>query len=118
MTRDEVHALVISFPNTEEGTSYGKPAFKAFGKFFTRIRVVDDSVVLGCVSYDEREMLCEADPATFHFTDHYKSYDYVLARIETLEPLQLRGFLTRQWRKNAPKAWLKKYDAEHKSELF
>jgi hypothetical protein len=35
MTRDEVHTLVMSFPETEEGTSYGKPAFKAFGKFFT-----------------------------------------------------------------------------------
>jgi len=113
MTREEIHALVLSFPETEEGTSYGKPAYKAFGKFFTRIRVVDDSVVIGCVSYDEREMLCEVDPDTFHFTEHYRAYDYVLAHMGGLETEQLQGFLTRQWRKNAPKSWLKKYDAEH-----
>lgn len=113
MTREEVHALVLAFPETEEGTSYGKPAYKAFGKFFTRIRNDDDSVVLGGVPIDEREMLIELDPDTFHITSHYKDYPYVLARIASIEPEQLRSFLTRQWRKNAPKTWLKKYDTEH-----
>lgn len=110
MTREEVHALVLSFPETEESTSYGKPAYKAFGKFLTRIRKDDDSVVIGSVPIDEREMLIELDPETFHVTQHYKDYPYVLARIASIEPEQLRSFLTRQWRKNAPKTWLKKYD--------
>ena len=42
MTPDEVRALVLSFPETSEGTSYGKPAYKVAGKFFTRIRREDD----------------------------------------------------------------------------
>ena len=111
MTRDEVQAVILSFPEVEEGESYGKPAFKAFGKFFTRIRKADDSVVIGCVPIDEREMLIEVDPETFHYTEHYKDYAYVLARMSSLEPEQLRSFLTRQWRKNAPKTWLKKHEA-------
>ncbi len=111
MKRDDVHALITSFPEVEEGMSYGKPAYKAFGKFFTRIRKTDDSVVIGCVPIDEREMLCELDPDTFHFTAHYKDYPFVLARMASVEPDQLRSFLTRQWRKNAPKTWLKKHDA-------
>ena len=113
MTRDEVHALIMSFPEVEEGTSYGKPAYKAFGKFFTRLRVVDDSLVLGQIGFDERDFLLEVDPGTFHYTDHYKSYPFVLARIENLLPDQAKGFLMRQWRKNAPKKWLKAYDAAH-----
>ena len=112
MTRDEAHALILSFPETVEATSYGKPAYHAFGKFFTRIRRQDQSVVIGCVPYDERELLIELDPATFHFTAHYKDYPIVLARISAVEPDQLRSFLTRQWRKNAPKTWLKKWEAE------
>lgn len=111
MTRDDVHALIMSFPEVEEGTSYGYPAYKAFGKFLTRLRDEDDSLVLGCVPFDERDMLCEAEPETFHFTDHYRNYPTVLARIGGLDAEQLRGLLTRQWRKNAPKRWLKAHDA-------
>ena len=32
------------------------------------------------VSFDEREMLMEAEPETFHITAHYKDYPSVLAR--------------------------------------
>lgn len=111
MTRDEAHALILSFPQTEEGASHGRPAYKAFGKFFTRFRREDGAIVLGCVPHDERDMLCEIDPDTFFFTDHFRNYPYVLAHLEGLETEQLRGFLTRTWRKNAPKAWLKAWDA-------
>jgi hypothetical protein len=46
VTYDEMKAIVLSFPGTEEGTSYGKPSFKAYGKFFTRLRESDQSLVL------------------------------------------------------------------------
>ena len=115
MTREEVHAIIMSFPEVAEGTSYGYPAYKAFGKFFTRIRKDDASVVLGSVPIDERELLCELDPDTFHFTDHYKNWPFVLARISSIEPEQLRSFLMRTWRKNAPKKWLKDYEAARKT---
>ncbi len=106
----QFHEVVMGFPETEYATSYGQPAYKAFGKFLARLRKEDDSVVLGQVPLDEREMLCEADPGTFHFTDHYRSYPYVLARLKRLDAKTLRGYLTRQWRHNAPKKWLKAWD--------
>ena len=107
----QFHELVMAFPHTELGTAYGEPAYKAFGKFLTRLRAEDDSVVLGQVSIDEREIICDADPATFHFTDHYRNYPYVLARLRRLDAKTLRGYLTRQWRHNAPAKWLKAFDA-------
>ncbi|HEY7798978.1 MAG TPA: hypothetical protein VIA80_09455 [Hyphomonadaceae bacterium] len=107
----QFHDVVMAFPETELTTSYGQPAYKAFGRFLTRLRKEDDSVVLCQVSFDEREMLCEADPETFHFTDHYRNYPAVLARLKQLDAKTLRGYLTRQWRQNAPKTWLKAYDA-------
>lgn len=110
MTPAQFHEVALSFPNTELSTAYGQPAYKSFGKFLTRLRKEDDSVVLGCVPLDEREMLCEADPDTFHFTDHYRNYPYVLARLKRLDAKTLRGYLTRQWRHNAPKKWLKAWD--------
>jgi hypothetical protein len=112
MTADEMDAIVMSFPTAEKGISYGRPSYKVNGKFFTRLRREDDSMVLLEVSFDEREMLIEADPETFHFTAHYKDYPSVLARIATLHPGSLRNFLERRWRKIAPKKLVKEYDAK------
>ena len=110
MTPKQFHEIAGAFPHTELSTSYGEPAWKAFGKFFTRLREEDDSVVLGQVPIEEREVLCAADPETFHFTEHYRNYPYVLARLKRLKAGDLRGYLERQWRHNAPKKWLKAWD--------
>ena len=76
-------------------------------KFFTRLRAQDASAVIMDVHIDEREMLMEAEPGTFHVTAHYQDYPAVLARIESLHPGSLRNFLERRWRKIAPKATVK-----------
>ena len=111
MTADEARSIILSFPQVEEGSSYGRPSFLAFGKFLTRLRAEDQSLVIMEVGFDEREMLMEVDPATFHYTAHYKDYPAVLARLSGLEQQQLRGFIERRWRKIAPKKLLREYDA-------
>ncbi|WP_041373054.1 MmcQ/YjbR family DNA-binding protein [Phenylobacterium zucineum] len=111
MTYEEMRAIVLAFPGAEEGKSYGKPAFLVNGKFFTRLRREDQSLVLMDVSFDEREMLMEAEPGTFHITPHYKDYPSVLARMATLHPGSFRNFLERRFRKIAKKAALKAWEA-------
>ena len=111
MTAEEMDAIVMSFPGVEKGMSYGRPSYKLNGKFFTRLRREDNSMVVMEVSLDEREMLMEAEPGTFHFTPHYKDYPCVLARIDTLHPGSFRNFLDRRWRKIAPKKAVKDRDA-------
>jgi len=103
VSKARVKKIVLSFPGAEEGTSYGYPSYKVAGKFFTRLRSEDDSLVMGVSSIDEREMLLEADPEVFHITDHYKNYSYVLVRIGEIDSKTLRGMLDRQWRRIAPK---------------
>lgn len=112
MTPDEMKAIVLAFPGVEEGVSYGRPSFKLNGKFFTRLRSEDESLVLMEVSHDEREMLMEAEPGTFHLTPHYKDYPCVLARIADLHPGSLRNFLERRFRKVAKKSVVKAWEAE------
>jgi hypothetical protein len=111
MTEAEMEAIVLSFPTVEKGMSYRQPSFLLNGKFFTRLRREDASLVLLEVSFDEREMLMEAEPQTFHFTAHYKDYPSVLARIATLHPGSLKAFLDRRFRKIAPKKLLKEWEA-------
>src|ERR1700677_2996570 len=110
MTLEEMREIVLSFPGAVEGKSYGHPAFVVNKKFFTRLRREDQSLVLLDVSFDEREMLIEAEPKTFHFTAHYKDYPAVLARMATLHPGSFRNFLDRRWRRIAPKKLVKERD--------
>jgi hypothetical protein len=111
MTVDEMREIALGFPGVSEGSSYGQPSFLVNKKFFTRLRRDDQSLVLLEVSFDEREMLIEAEPKTFHFTAHYKDYPAVLARIETLHPGSFRAFLERRWRRIAPKKLVREWDA-------
>jgi hypothetical protein len=115
MTIEELRAVVLAFPGVEEGTSYGRPSFLVRGKFLTRLRDEDDSLVLLEVGFDEREMLMEADPETFHITDHYRGYPSVLARLSRLDAKTLRSFIDRRWRKLALKKVVKAWDEQHLS---
>jgi hypothetical protein len=111
MTWDEVRQIALSFPGVEESTSYGTPSFKVAGKFLTRLRPEDDSLVLVDVPFDERDMLMEADPETFHITPHYQDYPSVLARLGRVHPGSLANFLERRWRHVAPRRLVKAFDA-------
>jgi hypothetical protein len=57
-------------------------------------------------------MLLEADPATFHITDHYKNYPAVLARLDKIDAGTLKGMLERRWRTIAPKKLIKELEAK------
>lgn len=109
----ELSRIALAFPAASEGTSYGKPSFLIQGKFFTRLRSEDDSLVLVVDSIDERDMLLESDPALFHITDHYRSYPVVLARRSAIDAFTLRGMLERRWRAIAPKKLVREYKANN-----
>ena len=110
-TRVQLREIALSFPAASEGTSYGKPSFLVAGKFFTRLRDEDDSLVLIVGSIDERDMLLESDPKLFHITNHYRNYPAVLARMSLLDPVRLRAMLERRWRTIAPRKLVKQIDA-------
>ncbi len=110
MTWDDVCAIALAFPGVEESTAYGTPALRVKGRFLTRLRLEDNSLVLVDVPVDEREMLIEADPTVFHVTAHYKDHPAVLARLDTVHPGTVRAFLERRWRTVAPRRAVKGWD--------
>jgi hypothetical protein len=103
VSKAQLKKLVLAFPGAEEGTSYGYPSYLVAGKFFTRLRDEDDSLVVMVGSIDERDMLLEAEPETFHITDHYKNYPDVLVRLAKIDAARLRAMLELRWRQIAPK---------------
>ena len=107
VTKARLTKIALAFPGAHEKLSYGHPSFFIEKKFFTRLRSQDDSIVLIVGSIDEREMMIEADPKTFHITEHYRNHPSVLVRIARLDERTLRGMLERRWRDIAPKKMLK-----------
>ncbi len=110
MTRDGIASIVLALPETEVGTTHGLPSFKAAGKFLTRIRAEDDSVVVYVDSLDHRDMLIAAEPETFHIADHYRNYPIVLARIGSVDPDWLASAIEKRWRHLVPKRIARAFD--------
>ena len=110
LTAAQFKKIALSFPEAHEKSSYGSPSIFIAKKFFTRLRKQDDSIVLIIGSIDEREMMIESDPKTFHITDHYRDYPAVLVRIGRIDEKTLRGMLERRWRAIAPKKLIKAID--------
>ncbi|MCK5909692.1 MAG: MmcQ/YjbR family DNA-binding protein [Caulobacter sp.] len=110
MTYDDIAAFALRLPGVEYGTAYGRPCLKAHGKFLTRLFEDGESLVCPGVPFEEREMLIEAEPAVFHFTDHFRNYPYVLIRLASAHPGTVEGLVLRQWRATAPKTVLKAWD--------
>ena len=101
-------AQSLDLPRVTLEHPWGNEALKAHGRMWCWWSPFEDAAVFRA-GQDEREMLMEAEPATFHITPHYKDYPSVLARIGTLHPGSLYGLLERRWRKIAPKAAVKAF---------
>lgn len=103
-------ALSLDLPRVEEATSWGEPCLKAHGKLWTWWSPSEDAPVFK-VPFEEREMLIEVDPDRFFVTPHYKNHKLILIRPERFDPKWAEANLRRVWRDQAPKRFLKAFDA-------
>ena len=103
MTFDDVRKMALSWPEVEDGTSYGTPALKVRKKMLARLKEDGDSLVMPSVPLDERAMLVESQPKIFYFTDHYRDYPMVLIRLSKTKHATVEPLLRRQWRALASK---------------
>jgi len=106
MSFDEVTTFALTWPEVEQGTSYGTPALKVRKKMLARLKEDGDSMVIPGVPPEERDMLVERDPKVFYFTDHYKDYPIVLARLSRATRATIEPLLRRQWQTLASRAAL------------
>src|SRR6201995_3466010 len=110
MTFDDIRKFALTWPEVEDGTSYGTPALKVRKKMLVRLKEDGDSLVMPGVPQDEREMLVESAPKVFYFTDHYRDYPMVLIRLSKAKGAIVEPFLRRRWRELASKAAVKEFD--------
>src|SRR5712671_5775411 len=110
MTFDDVRKMALTWPEVEDGTSYGTPALKVRKKMLARLRDDNDSLVISGVPVDEREMLIESQPRVFYFTDHYRDYPMVLIRLSKAKRAIVEPLLRRHWRTLASKKAVRDYE--------
>ena len=98
ITFDSVREIAQTLPGAEESTSYGTPAFKVKGKLFARFHQGGEALVVS-VDFDEREEMMKTSPEKFYITDHYLNYPWVLVRMSSVTPDELRDLLVGSWRR-------------------
>ena len=111
MTFDDVRKMALTWPEVEDGTSYGTPALKVRKKMLVRLKEDGDSLVMPGVPSDERDILVESQPKVFYFTDHYRDYPTVLIRLSKARRATVEPLLRRHWRTLASKQAVRDYDA-------
>ncbi len=104
VTYETVREIARALPGAVEGTSYGTPAFHVGKKLFVRKHQDGESLVVK-IDFEQRKMRINADPETFFITDHYLNYPWVLVRLATVEPDDLRELLQDAWRLSAPRGF-------------
>ena len=112
VTFDDVRTIALTWPEVEDGSSYGTPALKVRKKLLVRLREDGDSLVMLGVPIDERDMLVESQPKVF--TDHYKDYPTVLIRLSKTRRATVEPLLRRQWRALASKKAVGDFDTSQR----
>lgn len=110
MNWKHVVKLGLELPEVSEGIWFRTPSLQVRGKSFCRLKENGKDIVFLLDSLDEQEALCEAMPAVYYITDHYRGYAAVLARLAALRAPECRVRLERAWRKKAPKKLVQSFD--------
>jgi hypothetical protein len=102
-TWDDVRKLALALPEAEDGTQYGKPAFKVAGKAFAWESPHEHGALVLRCDPGERPLMIEARPEMFFATPHYDAYPMVLVHLEHADTEELADRIEESWLIAAPK---------------
>jgi len=98
---------LLPLPGVTEKMCFDDPAFYVNKKIFTSIKLKDELLGVHTV---ERDKWMAADPDTFFITNHYLNYKYMLVRLETVSPDDLKKLLITAWYNRATKTLIREYE--------
>ena len=110
MTWEKLCKLGLELPEVATDIWFRTPALQVRGKSFCRLKEDGKDVVFILGSVEAQEALCEAMPAVYYITDHYRGYPAVLARLGKLQVREARERLEQGWRLKAPKRLVRELD--------
>jgi hypothetical protein len=97
MIFDEAIAFALTLPDTERGTSFGKPAVKVAsnGRAFLFPSHETDTSFGVALDLDTIEILKETDANTFWQSPHYIGWEGVLIRYDSKDEDRVRDVIAR-----------------------
>jgi len=104
-----MRATLLPLPGVIEKMHFEDPAFYINKKIMANVKLKDELVALHTL---EREKWMAADPDTFFITDHYRNYKYMLVRLETVSPDDLKELLITAWRNRATQKLIREYEEQ------
>lgn len=104
-----MRAALLLLPGVIEKMHFEDPAFYVNKKIMANVKLKDELVALHTL---EREKWMAADPDTFFITDHYRNYKYMLVRLETVSPDDLKELLITAWRNRATQKLIREYEEQ------
>jgi hypothetical protein len=108
VTFDEAVAFALTLPDTERGTSYGKPAVKvaSSGRAFLFPSHEAHNSFGVAMDLGTIEILKETEPETYWQTPHYEGWPAVLVRFDSKDDERVRDVIgqSRDWTAARPKS--------------
>lgn len=98
---------LLPLPGVTEKMCFGTPAFYVKKKIFTRMKEDGENLVLGTF---ERDKWMQANPEAYYITDHYRNYDYMLVRLDKVDPEELKELLITAWQNRATGKLIREYE--------
>lgn len=111
MTLDEVRALIATLPETVEREEFSGLTWRVRSWVLARMTASGNSIMIAEVDFEERDLLVELEPETFHLDPRAASHRVVWAKIATVNPGTLLRLLKPRRRRGASKRAQKTYDA-------
>jgi hypothetical protein len=102
-----MRSILLPLPGVVEKMCFDDPAFYANKKIFANVKLKDQLLALHTL---ERDKWMAADPGAFFITNHYLNYKYMLVRLESVSPNDLKVLLMTAWRNRASKTQIKMYE--------
>lgn len=110
LTLDQVAELALGLPGAHERPAWGLRCFRVRDKIFAVVRPDLGGFAVKAAE-DEIVAMAAEQPEVFSVPTHYRGYGMVLVQTERVDPAEAREVLVESWRRTAPPALIRAFDA-------
>ena len=107
----DLRAILADLPGTEEVEKWGSPHLVVGEKLLGGVNQAEGRVTLKA-SKEDQQALIASDPETFGVAPYVGCYGWITVRLAGVERDELRELVIEAWRRTAPKAAVRAFDAE------
>lgn len=102
-----MHNTLMHLPGVTQKPHFEDEAFYVNGKIFANVKAKEEALAVYTL---ERDKWMATDPDTFFITPHFQNYKYMLIRLETVSPEDVKQLLITAYLARATKKLIKEYE--------